>query len=193
MTQAVHQLDAMIATVGMPSRVRGQVHNAQHQADVEDEAEAELVWRGGARGHLVASLTEPAGRERFEIVCDRGTVVLSDGYDVRVARHDEVQRLVEECPDEFPEQSAAWEAIDVPRAPSEWFDMMLDAHRDFAGAIERGQAPAVDAHQGTLSVELANAIYLSSVTGEAVDLPLRAGAYAPVYEELASGRSLPGS
>jgi len=193
MTQAVHQLDAMIATVGMPSRVRGQVRRAQHDAEVEDEAEAELEWRTGARGHLVASLTEPAGCERFEIVCEQGTVVLSDGYDVRVARHDEVQRLVDECPDEFPEQPVAWEAIDVPRAPSEWFDMMLDAHRDFAEAIERGRGPAVDAHQGTLSVELANAIYLSSVTGEAVDLPLRHGAYRSVYEELAAGRSLPGS
>jgi predicted dehydrogenase len=187
MTQAIHQLDAMIATVGMPTRVTGMVRNARHDAEVEDEAEAELEWADGARGRLVASLTEPAGREHFEIVCEQGALVLSDGYDVRVAHHDDVQRLIDDSPDEFPEPPVEWEPINVPRAKSEWFDMMLDAHRDFLHAIERHASPVVDAEAGTRAVELANAIYLSSCTGEAVELPLPAGAYGPVYEQLAAG------
>jgi predicted dehydrogenase len=187
MTQAIHQLDAMIATVGMPARVTGSVRSARHDAEVEDEAEAELEWAGGARGRLVASLTEPAGREHFEIVCEQGAVTLTDGYDVRVARHDDVQRLIDDCPDEFPEKPVEWVPIDVPRANSEWFDMMLDAHRDFARAVEHHASPTVDADEGTRAVELANAIYLSSCRGEPVDLPLAAGAYGPVHEQLAGG------
>ena len=67
MNQAVHQVDALINTVGMPSRVRARVRTAAHRAEVEDEAFALLEWPDGARGTLVASLNDLAGRERFEL------------------------------------------------------------------------------------------------------------------------------
>jgi predicted dehydrogenase len=188
MSQAIHQLDALVATAGMPSAVFGYVRRAEHRAEVEDVAHAELEWRSGMQGHLTASLNEPAGEERFEVVCERGAVRLVDGYDVRVARHDEVRRIVDDCPDEFPEQAVPWEQVDVPRSPGEWFEMLVDAHRDFAAAIEHRRPPVVDGDTGTLAVELANAIYLSSCLGEPVDLPLRPGMYPPVFEDLASGR-----
>ena len=187
MSQAVHQLDALISTVGMPVSVHGRVRNALHRAEVEDDASVELEWANGACGVLRATLTEPAGIERFEFQCARGAVTLLDGYDVRVARHDDVQQLVDECPDEFPADATEWHPVDVPRAPSEWFDMLLASHREFGAAIVEGRAPLVDADAGTKSVELANAIYLSSLTGEAVALPLPAGTYPPAFEELVTG------
>ena len=190
MAQAVHQVDAMIHTVGMPARVRGRVEAALHDAEVEDHAVVELEWANGARGMIVASLNEPAGVERFEVVGERGTVVLVDGYDVRVSRHEPVGEFVQTCEIEFPEDPPEWEVIDVPRAKSEWFDMMITAHRDFANAVATGRAPAVDGVEGTKSVELANAVYLSSLAGAPVDLPLPAGSYGPVYEELVAGRSI---
>ena len=193
MSQAVHQLDALIAAAGMPQRVRAQVRNTSHRAEVEDDATVELEWPGGARGTLIASLSEPAGHERFELYGERGAVVLADGYDVRIARHEPVQQLIDECPDEFPLQGVEWESVDVPRAKSEWFDMVAAAHREFAGAIAERRPSAIGGDEGTKSVELANAIYLSAWTGAAVDLPLAPGAYPPVYELLASGRRLPGS
>ncbi len=190
MNQAIHQLDALIATVGMPSHVHARVRTVHHDAAVEDDAAAQLTWSDGATGTLVASLSEPAGREHFEIVGERGTVVLRDGYDVRVARHDPVATIVDECPDEYPELGLDWEVVAVPRARSEWFDMLVDAHREFVAAVRDNRRPEVDGVSGTRSVELANAIYLSSVRGEEVELPLPEGAYPPVFEELASGRSL---
>jgi predicted dehydrogenase len=193
MSQAVHQLDALVTTAGMPARVTGRVRCALHDAEVEDEATVALEWDNGARGTLVAALTEPAGREHFEFVGERGVAVLDDGYDVRVTRYEPVGTTVAECPDEFPEGAATWETVDVPRAPSEWFDMMLDSHRDFARAVSEGAAPLVDAIEGTKSVELANAIYLSSLTGTSIDLPLASGSYSPVFHELVAGRSLPRS
>ena len=190
MSQAVHQLDAVIATVGLPARVRAEIRNTSHRAEVEDEATAELEWPDGARGTIIASLSEPAGHERFEMYCERGAVTLADGYDVRVAHHEPVQQLVDECPDEFPLQAVDWVAVDVPRSKSEWFDMVGAAHREFAGAIAEQRRPAIGADEGTKSVELANAIYLSACRGDAVDLPLTPGAYPPVFEELAAGRRL---
>jgi predicted dehydrogenase len=190
MGQAVHQIDALIAGVGMPSRVRGEVRASLHDTEVEDDAIADLEWSDGAQGRIVASLNEPAGVERFEIVGERGAVVLTDGYDVRVAGHDVLASLVDECPDEFPSKPPEWETVEVPRAKSEWFDMLVDALNDFAGAIDGARTPRVGGVTGSNAVELANAIYLSSVRREPVDLPLTAGVYPPVFEELASGRTL---
>jgi predicted dehydrogenase len=173
--------------------VRGVVRAACHRAQVEDDASAELEWASGARGTVVASLNEPAGEERFQIIGERGAVELRDGYDLRVAHHEPIAAYVAELDEEFPAETLPWRTIEVPRAGSEWFDMLLDAYRDFAGAISEGRAPQVDGVDGTHAVELANAIYLSSCTGATVELPLTLGSYGPVYEELASGRSLPGS
>jgi predicted dehydrogenase len=68
------------------------------------------------------------------------------------------------------------------------FHLFRAAHREFADAIAAGREPAVDGTSGTRAVEFANAVYLSTVTEQEVTLPLPPGAYASVFEELASGR-----
>ena len=70
---------------------------------------------------------------------------------------------------------------------TEWIDCLTEAHRNFAAAVLDGATPAVDAESGTRSVELANAIYLSSVEDRTVELPLERGAYLPVFEALVDG------
>jgi predicted dehydrogenase len=191
MTQAIHQIDALIATVGMPARVRGRVDTLMHRAEVEDVAVAELEWESGATATLVASNNEPAGVERFEVVCERGVATLADGFDVRVARHEGDVHLVDSLATAFPDQAIEWETVAVARARSEEFDMVIAAHNEFANAIAEGRDPLVTGEEGTRAVELANAIYLSSCTGVPVDVPLASGSYRPVFEELASGRRLP--
>jgi predicted dehydrogenase len=193
MSQAVHQVDALIATLGMPARVRGEARSAAHDAEIEDEATAELEWADGARGSLIASLNEPAGVERFEFVGERGAVVLTDGYDVRLTRHDQLSKMIDESPDEYPETAVVWHTVEVPRAKSEWFDMLRASHREFATAVAERRPAAIDGDEGTKSVELANAIYLSSLRGETVELPLAENMFPPVYEELAAGRTILGS
>ncbi len=191
MTQAIHQIDALITTVGMPARVRGRVDTQMHRAEVEDVAVAELEWTTGATATLVASNNEPAGTERFEIVCERGVATLADGFDVRVARHDGDVHLVDTLTEAFPDQALEWETVAVARKRSEEFDMVIAAHTEFALAIAEGRDPLVTGEEGTRAVELANAIYLSSSTGSSVDVPLTPGSYPPVFEELAAGRRLP--
>lgn len=187
MNQAVHQLDALVAATGMPARVRAWVTCARHRAAVEDAAFAFLEWPDGARGVVEASLSEPAGCERFELHCARGSVVVTDGYDVRVCRHDDRDDTIATCPEEFPDATVTWHSVPVARASSEWFDMFVAAHREFASAIADKRPPAVDGASGTRSVELANAIYLSSFAGETVELPLDTDRYATLFAELASG------
>jgi predicted dehydrogenase len=187
MNQAIHQLDVLISLAGLPARVRGEVRATRHSVAVEDDALALLEWESGATGVLVASLVDPAGCERIELFGDLGAIRLDDGYDVRVARHEDAQRISDECPDEFPVLTFDWQALEIPRAQSEWLDCLVDAHRDFAGAVLDTRPPMVDGEEGTRAVELANAIYLSSLEQRAVELPLERGEYLEWYEELAAG------
>jgi predicted dehydrogenase len=187
MAQAVHQIDALIATVGMPTRVRATARTAAHRAEVEDVARAELEWENGASGTVVASLNEPAGYERFELIGSRGAVMLENGYDLQLARYEDVQTQIDQSSEEYPSEPAAWAALEVKRDKSE-FHLFVAAHREFAAAIEAGRPPAVDGTSGTRAVEFANAVYLSAVLHDEIALPLSPGAYSSVFEELASGR-----
>jgi predicted dehydrogenase len=187
MNQAVHQVDAMIATAGMPSRVQARVRCARHRAEIEDDAIALLEWPSGATGVLVASLGDPAGYERMEFFGAHGALVLEDGYEVRVTEHEDAQKLSDECADEYPELTNEWKPLEVARAATEWIDCLTASHRDFAGAVLDGHPPLVDGEAGTRSVELANAIYLSSIEDRTVTLPLERGAYTPVFDELVTG------
>ena len=191
MTQAVHQVDALIATVGMPARVHG--------------ARAQRVARrrGRGRGDAPSSNgpTARAARSSRRSPSPRASNASSSSasgarwcsstattYASRATTH--VQQWVDECPDEFPpEDRSTWEPIDVPRAKSEWFDMMLDAHRDFARAIAEDRAAGRRRRStGTQSVELANAIYLSSRHRRRRSISRCApGSYGPVFEELVGG------
>jgi predicted dehydrogenase len=186
LTQAIHQLDALLTIVGTPSRVRAHWYRANHDAEVEDEALALLEWPNGARGTLVASLNDPAGHELIEVHGDRGAVQCR-GYDLRRVSYEPAQRTTRDAPDEFPNQTVEWQPVAIERKASEWFDMLIDCHRDFAAAIAEGRPPAIDAAEGTRVVEFANALYLSAARGEPVELPVPTREYTKVYEQLREG------
>ena len=143
MNQAVHQVDAMIATAGMPSRVQARVRCARHRAEIEDDAIALLEWPSGATGVLVASLGDPAGYERMEFFGASARSCSKTATDVRVTEHEDAQKLSDECADEYPELTNDVEARSKSRArASEWIDCLIASHRDFAGAVLDARAAA---------------------------------------------------
>jgi predicted dehydrogenase len=193
LTQAIHQLDALLTLVGTPKRVHAQWYRANHDAEVEDEVIALLEWPNGARGTLSASLNDPAGRELIEVHGDRGAMQCH-GYDVRRATYESAQHTTLTSPDEFPDIAVEWEPVTVPRKGSEWFDMMLDCHRDFAAAIDAGRPPAIGPAEGARVVEFVNALYQSAAHGEPVELPLATTDYDETYSRLCAGSlTVPGA
>ena len=117
--------------------------------------------------------------------------MLVDGFDVKVARFDDdSRRVIAEDADPFATYEIDWEDVEVVPGRNDDFKMMLVAHNEFAAAIAEGRPSVIDGTSGTRSVELANAMYLSSLTDAPVDLPLAPGAYPPAFEELAAGRRL---
>ena len=187
MSQAIHQLDAMLWFTGLPARVTARAARARHDISVEDDVMALLEFPNGGRGTLVASLVDPVGSDRIEIHGENCSLLM-DGHELRVGTFDgPAQKLSDESTNHFDRVPVEWEDVPVPPVSEGGYDYMMDAHRDFVGAITERRAPLITPEEGTRAIEVANAMYLSAVRGEPVELPLAADAYAPVYERLTTG------
>ena len=187
MMQAIHQLDAFLWTAGMPSTVLAKAWRARHDAEVEDDITAILEFPGAARGQITASTTDGVGANRIEVHGDTGSVV-ADGDSLRRAMVPEgVAGLIAGSEETMPKLEVSWEDVPADGAPVSFDECGLACLTDFVRAIGTGSAPRNDPRQATMAVEVANACYLSGVTGEEVSLPLDAERYEKVYAQLCSG------
>lgn len=192
LSQAIHQVDALIWLVGMPTRLTAEARRSLHDVEIEDEATAIMRVPDGGVATLVASTVDPVGTDRIEIHCERGSLVL-EGFGLRVTRLDAgAAELCAESPDEFPELAVEWNDVVVaePDPNKEWFALVRDTHRDFVAAIRSGEPPRNPPAEATKAVELANAVYVSALRDEPVELPLDRSDYAAVFDDLCCGRQV---
>jgi predicted dehydrogenase len=190
MSQAVHQIDTLVWLADLPSRVTAWARRARHRAEVEDDVVAFLEYPNGARGTLVASTTDPVGVDTVTVHGDRGTLSI-EGFRLRRATFGDgtlgAQQLTDESTEDFDVIPVEWGDVVEPGGKSEWFDMMLDCHRDFVAAIREGRPAANPPAAASRSIELINALYLSALRGEPVTLPIPASEYETVFEALSNG------
>jgi predicted dehydrogenase len=190
MSQAVHQIDTLVWLAGLPSRVTAWARRSRHDVAVEDDVIAFLEYPNGARGTIVASTTDPVGVDAVTIHGERGTLSV-EGFRLRRATFGDgslgAQELTDESAADFEEVPVEWTDVIEPGGKSEWFDMMLDCHRDFVAAIREGRPAANPPAEASRALELINALYLSAVRGEPVDLPIDASQYDAVFDDLCTG------
>ena len=174
LNQCPHNLDLLQWLCGMPVRVRGFCNlGKRHNIEVEDEVTAYFEYANGATGVFITSTGEAPGTNRLEICGDRGKVVLENG-DIRFTRN--------EVPaDEFLRTSqegfatpAVWNITFPPCDGGPQHNGIL---RNFTEAILDGKPLLAPAQEGIRSVELSNAMMLSSFTGKTVELPLDGKVY----------------
>jgi len=174
LNQCPHQLDLMQWLFGMPVRVHANCHIGKyHKIEVEDEVTAYLEYANGATGIFVTSTGEAPGTNRLEVVGTRGKVIV-EGGDIHFTRN--------EIPcDEFCATTDAafaspliWN-VEIPcRGNGGQHGEIL---QNFVDAILDKKPLIAEARDGIRSVELANAMLLSSFTGKTVELPLDGAAY----------------
>ena len=182
MNQAPHTLDLLCHLAGPPAKVWGVSRRRVQPMETEDTATALLEYANGALGTLAVSTTEP-GVQRIELVGDRGRIEIL-GESIVFERFE--PPISEHLP-------AATGMFDQPRLVRE--EIVLPpgtgdhnaVHADFAAAVRAGTAPRVTARDALCSLELANAIVLSTHTGEAVPLPVDRAAYATLLADLRAG------
>ncbi len=182
MNQAPHTLDLLCYLAGMPSKVWGQVRTRYHAIEVEDTASAMLEYPNGAPGFLTVSTVEAGVKPRLQIVGEKGTLELV-GNALTVYRN---------MPSSREHMTTSTEMFGSPETTVETqeFDPG-EAHRpvyhDFVAAICEGRPPRADGREARMSLELANAIVLSSVRGAPVTLPLDRKAFSQLLGDLQTG------
>jgi UDP-N-acetyl-2-amino-2-deoxyglucuronate dehydrogenase len=183
MNQAPHTLDLLCHLAGPPATVWGVSGRRSQPMEAEDTATALLEYGNGAVGTLAVSTTEP-GTQRIELVGDRGRIEIV-GETLAFQRFE--PPLSEHLPTAtgmFDQPAIVSESVELPAGRGDH----LDVHQDFAAAIRAGTVPRVPARDALWSLELANAIVLSTHTEQAVPLPVDRDAYAALLADLRSGK-----
>lgn len=179
LNQCAHQLDLLGWWFGRALRVQGFCRFGRfHAVEVEDDVTAYLEFEGDVTGTFVASTGELPGVHRLEIAGDLGRLTF-DGDGLRLSFS-------------APSRSALWQGAKEPArveheqlsAPGPSQNALL---QNFVDAT-RGEAELIaPIEEGLFSVELANALVLSSLTRAMVELPLDAKRYAGLLAELRAG------
>ena len=174
--QAPHPLDLFCYLGGPAARVVAWAETISHAIECEDTVVAQVAFEGGGVGQLAFSTAEPTPL-RIELIGDRAKLELTlnsltiTDWSPSLSRHIEDDRTMYDPPESV---SAAIELRPYGGEGAAHDDF----HRDVVAALLDGRAPRVDAASGLPSVELANAIVLSSERGGAcIELPLERHAF----------------
>ncbi|MCP4756877.1 MAG: Gfo/Idh/MocA family oxidoreductase [Proteobacteria bacterium] len=181
LNQCPHNLDMIQWLCGMPLRLRAFCHMAKrHHIEVEDEVTAYLEYENGATGVFVTSTGEAPGTNRLEICGEKGRIVLED--DKLHFKRNEIAASVfcAESKSAFGKPEV-WE-IEIPVRGRGGLHMEI--LQNFVDTINGKKPLIAPAEEGIRSVELANAMLYSSLTGETIDLPLDSGLYEQTLQQL---------
>ncbi len=181
--QCPHNLDLLqwIPNL-MPTRVTAIAGLGKtHPIEVEDEVSAILEYANGAIGHFVTTTGEAPGTNRLEIAGDRGKIVAEGGkLHFRRARQS-VREIRERTPLSFPSVEV-WDC-EIPFAPA-----IADEHKlitqNFVNAVRLGTPLLSPGVEGVKGLEIGNAMLMSGVTRQPVDLPVDGDAYDAFLKEL---------
>lgn len=179
LNQCPHNLDLWQWFCGMPRRVRGFCHYGKyHDVEIEDDVTAYMEYENGATGVFITSTGEGAGSNRLEVIGDHGRLVMEHDT-LRFHRtRGSVAAFTKEHQGGFgtPE---VW-SCEIPVA-SGHIQQHVAILRNFTDAIRNGTPLLAPGIEGINSLEISNALHLSSWLDTWVDLPVDADLY---YEQL---------
>jgi predicted dehydrogenase len=177
--QAPHQLDLWQWICGVPEKVFSKVaYGFRRSIAVEDEVTAVVDYGDGATGVFVTATHDITGTDRFEILGDRGKIVVENSKTAVVTRLNRPEREISEgmgmedvrkmfMGDFNPADFYTQETIEFE---SGWGAQHSGVLTNFAANILDGTPLLAPGTDGILGVRLANAIHLSSWTGREVSM-----------------------
>jgi len=176
--QCPHNLDLWQWTCGMPRRVRAFCRFGRyHDIEVEDDVTAYVEYPNGASGVFITTTGESPGSNRLEVTGDNGKVVIEDGKLTFWRTRVPVSRFNREFKGGFGEPEC-WKC-EIPVQGGG--DQHQGICRNFVSAITQGASLLARGEEGIKSLELSNAMLLSSWTDSWVELPIDEGLF---YEKL---------
>jgi predicted dehydrogenase len=186
LNQALHNLDMLSWLVGQPSMVRAFCGMGRHHdIEVEDDVTAYLGWGEGGRhfsGTFVTSTGEAPGTNRLEISGTLGKLVLERGRLLHVRNTVDAAEFSRTSADGFAMPSSESEEIPFPEEKAPHAALMAN----FTESVLDGTPLIAPGAEGILSVELANAMTLSSLEERTIDLPMDGSIWERKLRELIS-------
>jgi predicted dehydrogenase len=183
LNQCPHNLDLISWLFGQPTRVQGFCSFGRYHAiEVEDDVTAYLEMKDGAHMTFITSTGEAPGTNRLEVAAENGRVVVENGVLEFTRNKVPTSVFSRTTKGPFTKPDTTLVRHTFKDAGLQHIGIM----RNFAAAILRGEPLVSPAKEGIRSVELANAILLSSWTGKPVDLPLAGKVYAAALRRRAA-------
>lgn len=178
--QAPHQLDLLQWICGMPKKVYSNVkYGYQRDIAVEDEVTTLLDYGNGATGVFITCTHDILGTDRFEILGDKGKIVVDDSKKITIKRLN--------TPESEMSATMSWADVmsiftgkglsdiyteEVLEFESVWGGQHISVLENFAANIVEGTPLIAPGSDGIHGVAFANAIHLSSWLGKEVELPV---------------------
>jgi predicted dehydrogenase len=184
LNQCPHQLDLWQWLFGMPCKVRAFCHLGRyHDIEVEDDVTAYLEYENGTTGVLITSTGEAPGTDRLEIAAERGRVVIENERFSFIRNEVPMSKFCQESADWFGKPQT-WEGeIPISGHGGQHNEIL----QNFTDAVLDRKALIAPAAEGVRSVELANAMLLSSFTDTTVALPIDAAIFEQLLNERIAG------
>ena len=174
LNQCPHQLDLWQWLFGMPLKVRAFCNLGRyHKIEVEDDVTAYFEYENGSSGVFITSTGESPGTDRLEVTAELGRVVIENDRFHFTRNEVPMSTFCKESPERFSQPST--KNVEFPlRGHGGQHNEVL---QNFVDAILQGKPLIAPAAEGIHSVELANAMLLSSFSGATLQLPIDARSY----------------
>ena len=167
--QCPHQIDLLQWIVGMlPTKIQAHCHFGKwHDIEVEDDVTAYMEFPNGATGVFVTSTADAPGTNRFEITGTRGRLVCENGK----LTFDQLQMDEREfCRTARAFVDPVYKTFEIPTDGRN--DQHVGILNNFANAILGIEPLFVKGEEGIKSVQMMNAMLLSTWLDRAVTLPI---------------------
>jgi len=177
--QAPHAIDMYQWLGGMPKCIIGLTSTFLHRIQVEDVASAIFEYPNGGHGYFHVSTTEAPGTTRFEVSGDKAKLIY-DGALHFYALATPIREFINTSTEGWGAPKSEEKPVQLTPAESGHAAVI----KDFFSAIEQDREPMVPGEEGRNSVEIFNAVVLSSYRRKPVELPVDRREYDALLEEL---------
>jgi predicted dehydrogenase len=167
LNHAVHHIDMLIWMLGLPEKVTAVISNTAHpNAEVEDVSVAILQYPSGTLAQITSSVIHHGEEQQL----------IFQGEKARISAPWKVHASIA-GPNAFPMQehdTALEKQLNdfVEAIPPLPYTVHKGELENILTALETGERPAIDGHDGRKTLELITAIYQSGAIGATVKLPL---------------------
>lgn len=189
--QCIHNLDIFQWICGIPSQITAfSEFGKYHKIEVEDEVTAYLRYKNKATGVFIGSTGEAPGVNRFDVIGDKGSL----HFTVENGKGKLIQKLNDQSTAQF--CASTDEMFGMPLvtetdiSSTETVNQHAIVMNNFINAINHNEPLIAPAEDGLASLDIANAMLLSTWHKETITLPLQREVYQKALDEKITNSTL---